>query len=122
MNNYNCINDGIYPTVLKKKCNQSSRMVHKFLIAYYWPISALFDIKKLFDTIIYSHMLNFIDNFQLFCTNYCLFRKGCSITCAILHYVQTILNASKQEQYILAIFFDLTKAYDCPSLYSFKKA
>ena len=109
-----CVHDGVYPSVLKL-----ARVVPIFKAGVkqhttnYRPISVLPIINKLLETVIHKRMSAFIERYKLLSPNQYGFRVGKSTTCAILNFVTKVITALNNKEYVLAIFLDLCKAFDC---------
>ena len=108
-----CLNDGIYPTVLKV-----ARVVPIFKsgchtsINNYRPISNLSTINKIFEILTYNRMVSFINNFHLISKFQHGFMRDSSTTLAIFRFVNDVLKAMNNKRFVIALFLDLRKAFD----------
>ena len=104
---------GIYPDKLKiakvipifKKGSPSS-------VNNYRPISILSTINKIFEKILYSRLINYIDKFQLLYKYQYGFRKNHSTDHALIELVDQIRFSIDKNQMTGGIFVDLSKAFD----------
>ena len=107
------ISEGIYPDPLKlTKVIELYKNDDKTYPKKYRPISLLPIIAKLFDTIINTQLMNHLTKHNIISPTQYAFRPNSSTTTAL----QTILNRihtdTKQRLPTLAIYVDLSKAYD----------
>ena len=109
-----CMEDGIYPAILKKaRVVPLHKNGSKLLLNNYRPISVLSNINKIFETFIHTRMSSFISRHNILFDSQYGFRKKRSTTCAILRLMHLILKAMHEKEYAIAVFLDLTKAFDC---------
>ena len=110
----NCLEVGIYPSLLKKaRVVPLHKNDSKKLLNNYRPISVLSIINKILETIIHTRMTSFIYRYNILSDAQYGFRKKRSTTCAILHLMHIILKAMQAKKFTIAVFLDLTKAFDC---------
>ena len=107
------LTSGIYPDKLKiakvipifKKGAPSS-------VNNYRPISILSTINKIFEKLLYSRLINYIDKFQLLYKYQYGFRKNHSTDHALIELVDQIRFSIDKNQMTGGIFVDLSKAFD----------
>ena len=107
------LTSGIYPDKLKiakvipifKKGAPSS-------VNNYRPISILSTINKIFEKLLYSRLINYIDKFQLLYKYQYGFRKNHSTDHALIELVDQIRFSIDNNQMTGGIFVDLSKAFD----------
>ena len=107
------INAGIYPSNLKiakvipifKKGDQTS-------INNYRPISILSPLNKIFEKILYSRLINYINKHNLLYKFQYGFRKKHSTEHALIELVDQIRLSMNNNQMTCGIFIDLSKAFD----------
>ena len=107
------ITAGVYPNSLKtakitpvfKKGDPSS-------VNNYRPISVLSSINKIYEKILYSRLINFIEKFNIFYEYQYGFRKNHSTEHALIEMVDNINLSIDNNQLTCGIFLDLSKAFD----------
>ena len=107
------ISCGIYPDKLKianvipifKKGSPTS-------VNNYRPISILSTINKIFEKILYSRLINYIEKYELLYKYQYGFRKNHSTDHALIELVDQIRFSIDNNQMTCGIFVDLTKAFD----------
>ena len=107
------IHTGIYPDSLKlakvipifKKGDPTS-------VNNYRPISILSPINKIFEKIIYSRLINFIEKNQILYKFQYGFRKNHSTEHALIELIDQIRLNMDKKQMTCGIFIDLSKAFD----------
>ena len=107
------IQTGVYPDLLKvakvipifKKGDSTS-------INNYRPISILSPINKIFEKIIYSRLINYIDKSNILYKYQYGFRKKHSTEHALIELVDQIKSSMSNKEMTCGIFIDLSKAFD----------
>ena len=107
------LNSGVYPDELKiakvipifKKGSPNS-------INNYRPISILSSINKIFEKILYSRLISYIDQFKLLYKYQFGFRKNHSTEQSLIEFVDQIRSAMDNQHMTCGIFIDLSKAFD----------
>jgi len=82
------------------------------LLNNYRPISLLTSLSKVFEKVIFNRLYKFLDLKDIFDPRQFGFRPKHSTTDAILTLTNDILRALEEKDYALAIFCDLSKAFD----------
>ena len=107
------IEQAVYPSDFKlSKVIALYKKESRFLPSNYRPISLLNCFNKLFEKLIYSQMIRFIDKHKILYINQYGFRKGFSTTLALIDVIDTIKQALDRQEYAIGIFLDLEKAFD----------
>lgn len=78
----------------------------------YRPIALLPSLSKVFEIIINNRLICFLENKNILVPNQYGFRSNKSTSSAVLNLVQSISDGCDNNQFVLAIFCDLTKAFD----------
>ena len=78
----------------------------------YRPISVLALFDKILERCVYNRLIAFVDKHSLLFKNQFGFRKGHSTSTAILEFINHIYNAIDKKEHTLAVFIDLSKAFD----------
>ena len=105
--------NGTYPSLLK-----ISRVLPVFKsgdvssIGNYRPITNLLNINKIFELLTYKRILKFIERFNLLSNFQYGFRKARNTTQAIFRLTNDMLNTFHNKHYTVALFLDLSKAFD----------
>uniref|UniRef100_A0A1B6L7P7 Reverse transcriptase domain-containing protein n=1 Tax=Graphocephala atropunctata TaxID=36148 RepID=A0A1B6L7P7_9HEMI len=81
-------------------------------VSSYRPISVISVIAKIFETIIKNKILDFFTQRSLFSCNQYGFIPGRGIDLAIEKHVSSIVNASDNYKYTVAVYLDFQKAFD----------
>ena len=82
------------------------------LITNYRPISLLPSISKILEKIVHKRLFNFLKQNKALIPNQFGFRKDHSTDYAILHLYDKIVNSLSKREHTVAIFMDLSKAFD----------
>ena len=107
------IEQGQYPSEFKlSKVIALYKKESRFLPSNYRPISLLNCFNKLFEKLIYSQIIRFIDKHKILYINQYGFRKGYSTTLALIDVIDTLKQALDRQEYAIGIFLDLEKAFD----------
>ena len=107
------ISNGIYPKLLK-----IGRVIPIFKSGdplksnNYRPITNLLNINKIFELLTYNRIMKFIDRFDLLTIHQFGFRKAKNTTQAIFKLTTDMLHTFNEKSYTVALFLDLSKAFD----------
>eukprot|EP00732_Lithocolla_globosa_P005086 Lithocolla_globosa_v1_NODE_5025_length_1317_cov_8.157686.p1 type:complete len:327 gc:universal NODE_5025_length_1317_cov_8.157686:268-1248(+) len=110
----NCVTQGRYPThltitriaaIYKNKGHPSDPQ-------FYRPISILPIIAKIFDTIINDQLMSHLLTHNILSKYNYAFRQQSDTTLALHTILDHLLQSTSKQQPTIAIFIDLTKAYD----------
>ena len=111
---YNCcMREGFYPT-----CFKVARVVPVFKgedpteFCNYRPISVLPVLSQIFERVIRSRLIRFLDRNEVMITGQYGFRPGHSTAMAVLDMVEKIRGAWNQGNAALGVLIDLKKAFD----------
>ena len=78
----------------------------------YRPVCSLLPFSKILEKIIYNRMIEFIDQNEILSSNQFGFRKGLSTESAIIQFINNIHNGLHYKHNTVAVFMDLSKAFD----------
>ena len=107
------LNTGIFPSKLKvAKVIPIFKKGNKKLLENYRPISILPSLSKIFEKVVFHQLYSYFDTNNLLNPNQYGFRKKISTEHAILHIVDRLLFEIDNFKTPIAIFLDLSKAFD----------
>ena len=86
------------------------------LFTNYRPVSLLSVISKVFENVMYTRLLNFIDTYNILINNQFGFRKSHSSYMALMALTNEISNAMENGDHVVGIFLDFSKAFDTVDL------
>ena len=84
----------------------------KYFPENYRPISLLNCFGKILEKLVYKQMIKFIEKHKILYLYQYGFRKNYSTCLALIDIVDKIKNALDQNDYVMGIFLDITKAFD----------
>ena len=104
---------GIFPSELKiGKITPIYKKDNEQLLENYRPVSTLPIFGKIFEKVIYSRLYSYALSQNIIYENQFGFRKGHSTSHALNHSVNFIEESVNKKQHVLAVFVDLSKAFD----------
>ena len=104
---------GIVPNELKiARVVPIFKSCDKALFSNYRPISVLPCFSKILERIIYNRIINYLNDFNVFCDNQYGFRKNRSPSLALIDLCDRISSAFDRREYAIGVFLDLSKAFD----------
>lgn len=104
---------GTFPSILKiGKITPIFKKGDPQLFDNYRPISLLPVFGKIFEKLVYSRLYNFLISQNVIFDKQFGFRKNHSTSHAINYSVNKILNELEQNNHVIGIFVDLSKAFD----------
>lgn len=83
------------------------------LIENYRPISLLSIFSKIIEKAVCNRINKFLTENNLLNSNQYGFREGRSTETAIVNFIQFVNDRMDKKEYIVGLFFDLTRAFDC---------
>ena len=105
---------GTFPSVLK-----TSKVVPVFKnkgspldVSNYRPISLLSNIEKIYEKIMYSRIINFLNRFSQIYTKQFGFRKAHSTVDTLINITERIRESLDKGEFACGVFVDLQKAFD----------
>ena len=81
----------------------------------YRPISLLNTYSKIFEKLMLERMLNYIDGMFILNEKQFGFRKLYNTSDAILEFLSDIVSCLESNSYLISVFIDFSKAFDCIS-------
>ena len=108
-----CMNSGIYPSCLK-----TAKVIPVFKNdsaldpSNYRPISLLSNVNKIFEKILHSRLISFLEKYSCLYSLQFGFRKGLSTSHAVLYLTEQIRECTDKGGYACGVFLDLKKAFD----------
>ncbi|KAG8278220.1 hypothetical protein J6590_108668 [Homalodisca vitripennis] len=104
---------GNFPEVLKvSRVIPIFKKGEKFKMNNYRPVSVLPSLSKIYERVMYSRLVDHLKNNDLFDRQQHGFRKGKSITSALLEFTETIIDSIDKGDKSIGVFMDLSKAFD----------
>ena len=104
---------GIVPDSLKiAKVIPIYKKNETFLVDNYRPVSLLTSISKVFEKVVYEQLVSYFKKYKLLYDSQYGFQEGHSTELAALEVVDSIITDLDTRKNTLAIFMDLSKAFD----------
>lgn len=104
---------GIFPNTLKyAKVIPLFKKDNRLLMTNYRPISKLSVLSKLFEKLIKTRMLSYLDSFHFLSECQYGFRSGRSTEHALLSFLTTIYESLNKGKLVGVMFLDISKAFD----------
>ena len=104
---------GVFPDELKKaKVVPIFKSGTRTDLSNYRPISVLPAFSKVFEKVLTTRLVNFIEFNNLFADSQHGFRSGRSTQSAILQFTSNVYKYLEKKCYLAGIFLDLSKAFD----------
>lgn len=111
-----CVASNCFPEVLKfAKVLPLFKNGELNDINNYRPISLLPIFSKVFEKIMATQMLDFLEENNILSNSQFGFRAGKSTTDAILEFIEGVIEGIESGELCIATFIDLSKAFDCIS-------
>ena len=110
------VTTGVFPSKLK-----TSRTIPIFKAGdrascdNYRPISLLSSISKILEKIIANQLMNHLDTNNLLYVNQFGFLRNCSTIHSLTKLTNKIASDLNEKKYVIGVFLDLKKAFDCVS-------
>ena len=104
---------GVFPDKLKQaQIIPIFKSNNRKSINNYRPISILPSISKILEKIVTKQLYEFVENQNIISSSQYGFRSGRSTEIAVSDFTESILTAFDDNQYTIATFIDLSKAFD----------
>lgn len=109
-----CFTQAIFPDYLKlSKVICAHKRGSTADIGNYRPISLLSIFSKIFEKVLSKRILNFLDSNNVLSDSQHGFRSRKSTLSALCYVINQIYRELDQNKNVMALFIDLTKAFDC---------
>ena len=110
----NCLlHEGIFPSILKTgKISPIPKVKNACKVEQFRPIALLSIFSKIIEKLVHKRIVNFCNKYNIFSKSQHGFRAGRSTQTAILEIIDEINFHHEKNNYLLAIFIDLKKAFD----------
>ena len=107
------LSEGIFPTELKlANVIPLYKADDAFLFNNYRPVSLLCVISKVFEKVMYNRLIDFLETFAILNSSQFGFRKMHSTYMALMTLMNKLISSLENDEYILGIFLDFSKAFD----------
>ena len=108
------LTSGVFPTALKlSKISPLLKSGDKKLVNNYRPIALLSVFSKIYEKVVLNRLNIFLNDNSIIKESQFGFQRFRSTTGAILKLNDFILKCFDKKEYVLALFLDLSKAFDC---------
>ena len=104
---------GVFPAILKTtKAIPIHKKNPKLEVSSYRSISLLFNIDKMFEKLMHSRLIGFLEEKQILYYRHFGFRKDFSTNHAILTLLESIQKTLDDGQFPCGVFMDIEKSFD----------
>ena len=104
---------GIFPDKLKiAKVFPIYKLGEKYVLSNYRPISVLLCFSKILERIMCNRLYNYLNENEILNDKQFGFRTGHSTEHAILELIDQVSNAFGNNNFVLGVFINLSKAFD----------
>ena len=107
------ISEGVYPDILKiGKIVPIFKSGNRKLVKNFRPISTLSIMNKIFEKLMHKRIMCYLNEFSLLANCQYGFRSMSSTADAIAEFLDNVYSTIDRREYLIAIFLDLSKAFD----------
>ena len=78
----------------------------------YRPISSIGTLAKIFEKLMHSRLMNFLEKFNILSQNQYGFQKNTSTTDALLQYISEAPKSLDRKETLISVFLDFSKVFD----------
>ena len=107
------ISQGIFPDCLKR-----ARVIPLFKAGdsldkkNYRPISSIGTLAKIFEKLMHSRLMNFLEKFNILSQNQYGFQKNTSTTGTLLQFLSEVHESLNRRETLVSVFLDFSKEFD----------
>ena len=106
------LTEGVFPNQLKlDNFIPLYKADAPMLFNHYRPVSLLCILSKVFEKVMYTRLLDFLENFKILYSNQFGFRKGHSIYMALMILMYKLTKSLENEEFLVDVFLDFSKAF-----------
>ena len=110
----NSIIEGVVPTQFKKaKVIPIFKGGDPTSVDNFRPISLLSSLSKVLEKLVSGRLTEYLETNNLLTPSQFGFRPGLNTTQPMLHFLNKLTMASNKNEFLIAVFCDLQKAFDC---------
>ena len=107
------LSEGVFPTELKlANVIPLYKADDVFWFSNYWPVSLLCVISKVLEKVMFNRLIDFLETFAILNNSQFGFRKMHSTYVALVTFMNRLIFSIENDEYILGIFLDFSKALD----------
>ena len=107
------LTEGVFPEQLKlANVIPLYKADDPMLFNHYRPVSLLCVLSKVFEKVMYSRLLDFLEKFKILYSNQFGFRKGRSTHMALMILMDKITKSLENGEFVMGVFLDFSKAFD----------
>ena len=107
------LSEGIFPDTLKiAKVIPIYKGGDSTMLSNYRPISILPAFSKIFERLMYTRLMKFIEKNEILYNYQFGFRPGMGTNLALISFVERIARSLEEGKFVISVFLDITKAFD----------
>ena len=116
------LSEGLFPTELKlANVIPLYKSDDSFVFNNYRPVSLLCVISKVFEQVMYNRLLEFLETYKILTNSQFGFRKSHSTYMALMTLIDRLITSLENDEHVIGIFLDFSKAFDAVDLAVFFK-
>ena len=105
--------EGVFPSELKvANMLPLYKAADDMLFNNYRPVSLLSVLSKVFEQIMYNHLISFLENDKILLKNQFGFRKQHSTYMALIVLLDKIVRALENKEFVVGIYLNFSKDFD----------
>ena len=107
------LTEGVFPEQLKlANVIPLYKADDPMLFNHHRPVFLLCVLSKVFEKVMHSRLLSFLEQFKILYSNQFSFRKGCSTHMALMILLDKITKSLENGEFVVGVFFDFSKDFD----------